>query len=197
MFQKSLLFFLFITVNLALNAQRFTCDTFNVSIEIQQYTCDIKGYLSAIGEDVERQPFSYQLGVEGELLALGVFLNLDPMEDSLYVTDRRGCLGVFPIEILDSCNQQELTINNSVTPNGDGIDDKWKIGGWEKYPDLEITLFNQQGIRVFHTYDYSVEWDGTILGLPAAECTYFYLIKLDRFSSDRSKTKSGSLTLIR
>lgn len=197
MLQKLLLFFLFFSINASVIAQRFTCDTFTVSIEIQQYTCDIKGYVSAVGNNVERQPFTYQLGLEGEVQTSGAFISLEPLVDSLYVTDRRGCLGVFPVEVEDLCQQQELKINNSVTPNGDGIDDKWYISGWEKYPDIEISLYNQQGIRIYHSFDYSVEWDGTVFNVPAAEGAYFYLIKLDRFSGDKEMTKSGSLTLIR
>lgn len=76
-----------------------------------------------------------------------------------------------------------VVIHNVITPNGDGMNDKWIITGIEEYPQNSVTIFNRWGdkIRSFDGYNNSsVVWDGTNKhGEPVPDGTYFYILKID------------------
>ena len=38
-----------------------------------------------------------------------------------------------------------LIIHNAFSPNGDLINDSWKIGNSEMYPEMEVTIYNRWG----------------------------------------------------
>ncbi|MDP4281925.1 MAG: gliding motility-associated C-terminal domain-containing protein, partial [Bacteroidota bacterium] len=75
-----------------------------------------------------------------------------------------------------------ITIHNAITPNGDGINDTWIIGGIENYPDNDVLIFNRWGdkVRSYKGYDNSSNvWDGTNRnGDPVPDGTYFYIIHI-------------------
>lgn len=72
-------------------------------------------------------------------------------------------------------------IPNVFTPNGDGDNDYFKLGGT---PDpcldsLVVTIYNRWGKKVFESEDPYFEWDGTLKGKGNAECsegTYFVIM---------------------
>jgi gliding motility-associated-like protein/uncharacterized repeat protein (TIGR01451 family) len=72
-----------------------------------------------------------------------------------------------------------LVIYNAFSPNGDQINDFFKIEGLEKYPRHEVIVFNRWGNRVFRSQNYKSDWDGTWDGKHLPDGTYFYLIHLE------------------
>ncbi|MEO9257952.1 MAG: gliding motility-associated C-terminal domain-containing protein, partial [Crocinitomicaceae bacterium] len=83
------------------------------------------------------------------------------------------------------------------SPNGDGIDDTWKIKGIENFPDANVDVLDRWGQKVFQTVGYSSLkwWDGTSpSGKPLATSTYYYVINLN----DANKTvQKGPITIMR
>jgi gliding motility-associated-like protein len=82
----------------------------------------------------------------------------------------------------------DIEIYNLVTPDGDGKNDFWFIGGIESFPDNEVQIFNRWGDKVtdkivgYNNTDKS--WDGTNNKdkyLP--EGVYFYIIKIKDFKT--------------
>ncbi|MCX6251994.1 MAG: gliding motility-associated C-terminal domain-containing protein [Bacteroidetes bacterium] len=75
-----------------------------------------------------------------------------------------------------------LIIHNVITPNGDGLNDKWIIECIDAYPENTVTIFNRWGenINSFENYDNSTEvWDGkNYKGESLPDGTYFYVLKL-------------------
>jgi gliding motility-associated-like protein len=76
-----------------------------------------------------------------------------------------------------------ILIHNVITPNGDGINDKWIISGIENYPANDVMVFNRWGDKIvtFIRYDNkSVVWDGTNKNnKPVPDGTYFYIVNID------------------
>ena len=73
------------------------------------------------------------------------------------------------------CN---LIIPNIFTPDGDGINDTWKVKtGPLFYVQLEI--FNRWGKKIYESANEPVEWDGTNMndGKKVSDGTYFYILK--------------------
>ena len=66
-----------------------------------------------------------------------------------------------------------LYIPNSFTPNGDGINDVFKITSFIPCDSYTLIIYNRWGEEVFKTYDpLNVGWDGVSNGLKVSEGVY-------------------------
>jgi gliding motility-associated-like protein len=96
---------------------------------------------------------------------------------SVTVTDNIGCtLGFLAtVDPTEDC----LFIADAITPNGDGINDRWVVGGLEFFPQSEVEVFNRWGQLIFRSKPGTTWWDGTFNGalLPASD--YYYVISLE------------------
>jgi gliding motility-associated-like protein len=72
-----------------------------------------------------------------------------------------------------------FSISQGLSPNGDGLNDRFIINSLTDYPDHEIFIFNRWGNIVFRTKNYGNDWEGTFNGNPLPDGTYFYLIELN------------------
>ena len=102
-------------------------------------------------------------------------------------------VGQVNIKVIDIT---QLEIPNAFTPNGDGINDHFKIRVTGYFKSDGLKIFNRWGQLVFETRDLSNEWDGTIKGNPLAIGTYYWVIEGLDVEGKRLR-KSGSVTLIR
>ncbi len=95
-------------------------------------------------------------------------------EYTVIVTDNIGCTlsATVAVDDTDGC----FFIANAITPNGDGSNDTWVLGGLEFYPDCKINVFNRWGQLVYNSTGYSAPWNGTYQGelLPVAD--YYFTI---------------------
>jgi len=84
-------------------------------------------------------------------------------------------------------------IPKAFTPNGDGLNDYWRVKYLNYYPNCEVSIFDRYGHLVFHSKGYNNPWDGTNHGQPMSAGTYCYVI-------DTKKQKNiftGFVVLIR
>lgn len=71
-----------------------------------------------------------------------------------------------------------ISIPNTFTPNGDGINDTWDIIALSTYPQSLTQVFNRYGTEVFKSTGYATPWDGTVNGQIVPSGTYYYKIDL-------------------
>ncbi len=69
-----------------------------------------------------------------------------------------------------------LFIADALSPNGDGYNDTWVIGGLEFFPQAQVNVYNRWGQLVFESTGYHIDWDGTFAGEPLPIADYFYVI---------------------
>jgi len=69
-------------------------------------------------------------------------------------------------------------IPNTFSPNGDGINDQWRIDFLNDYPDCRVQVFTRAGKLVFSSKGYNIKWDGTLKGKPLPFDTYYYIIDI-------------------
>ena len=81
---------------------------------------------------------------------------------------------------------------NILTPNGDGINDRWVIKNIDMYPLNTVKIFNRAGRLVYTKTGYNNEWDGTTNGTVLPEDTYYYIVDL----GVAGKTNKGFITLL-
>lgn len=72
---------------------------------------------------------------------------------------------------------QKIEAPNAFSPNGDGINDRWNIGGLHSYFEAEVLVFDRFGRQVFQSRDFN-GWDGTTNGKALPVGTYYYLLRL-------------------
>jgi gliding motility-associated-like protein len=120
---------------------------------------------------------------------------MKPLETTTYcatVTNANGCKSEACVEILVRA-ESTLYIPNVFTPNGDGINDEFRIAGYN-LSEFDMKLFNRWGQLLFQTNDPLKGWDGSFGGKTVAG-VYVFILKAK--GNDGSEyRKSGHVTLI-
>ena len=75
---------------------------------------------------------------------------------------------------------KDIFIPTAFSPNGDGINDTWKIPALSAFPTFELLVFNRYGEVVFQNKNTNLPWDGTYKGMPAPIGSYVYQISLNQ-----------------
>jgi len=89
----------------------------------------------------------------------------------------------------------KLSVPNAFSPNGDGINDTWRIDGMELYPKAVVMLFSRWGQKIWESANYSTQpWNGTKNGKIQPVGTYAYIIELN---NDNKERVAGTVTLLR
>ena len=104
----------------------------------------------------------------------------------LMVTDLlNGCKDTDSVRIKvlnPEINEDCLVFHNVITPNGDGLNDKWIIDCIENFPDNKVIIFNRWGdiVNKFDNYDnLSQVWQGTRKdGKSLPDGTYYYVLTI-------------------
>jgi gliding motility-associated-like protein len=86
-----------------------------------------------------------------------------------------------------------LTVANTFTPNGDGVNDKWTVPGLRFYDGARISVFDKDGNRMFYTEIPDLGWDGTNNGKELPIGSYFWVIE----AIEVGEMRRGILNLIR
>lgn len=84
-------------------------------------------------------------------------------------------------------------IPNAFSPNGDGINDRWRIQYLESYPGATVDVYDRYGMLVFSSIEYAVDWDGTRNGKDLPIGTYYYIVN----PKNGRKIITGSVTIIK
>lgn len=116
----------------------------------------------------------------------------DTYEIFINATDGNGGTidGSFTISVLPV---EEVFLQNGITPNGDGLNDTWKIKSVENCDDCLVEIFNRWGQKMFSSVGYEKEWDGTYNNEDLPAGTYYYVID---YKSNKQPSK-GAITILR
>ncbi|RYY60603.1 MAG: gliding motility-associated C-terminal domain-containing protein, partial [Chitinophagaceae bacterium] len=85
---------------------------------------------------------------------------------------------------------------NAFTPNRDGINDCFGIGYWGLIRQIEFSIFNRWGERVFYSEKADACWDGTYKGIPQDPGVFVYMIKASTIC-EPTVFRKGTFVLIR
>ena len=122
-------------------------------------------------------PFDFDWDVDG-LGDNDDFQDLTDLKGGTYVlivTDDNGCKSRFTI-VLE--NMTSLVIPSAITPNGDGVNDVWDIKGLNGYPEMQLQIFDRNGVLLHEQQGLYTDWDGIYAGKQLPEGDYFYIIDL-------------------
>ena len=130
------------------------------------------------------------------IVGSGATINVRPAGTTTYavvVTNSFGYQATVPV-LLTVIVDYKLVPNNLVTPNGDGVNDRWVIPNIDMYPDNEVMVYDKAGRVVFSKRGYNNEWDGSLNGTKLKEDAYYYVIK---FNKDGALPIRGYVSIVR
>jgi gliding motility-associated-like protein len=87
-----------------------------------------------------------------------------------------------------------ITVPNTFTPNGDGINDLWNIDELVAFPNCTVDVFNRYGTPVFHSVGYSKSWTGATNNKALPTGTYYYIIDA---KDEHQKVIKGWVSILR
>ena len=87
----------------------------------------------------------------------------------------------------------DMIIPTLITPNQDGRNDYFILGGKEPLRKTELEIFDRRGSRVYTNENYDNTWNGVDYhGNPLPDDTYFFVLK-----TDNGRERSGYIVLRR
>jgi len=91
---------------------------------------------------------------------------------------KEGCLDTFEYKYICVDWSPVLEVPNVFTPNGDGINDEFKVNG-KSIVEFDCKIYNRWGRKVYEWNDITKGWNGKIDGdkREASPGTYYYIIK--------------------
>lgn len=107
----------------------------------------------------------------------------------------KGCKDTAYVYVNIDYNMPDMT-PNAFSPNGDGLNDIFRIEGVKYQKIHAFTIFNRFGERVFSASNSNDGWDGNYKGQPCDMGTYYYLAELV-YPDGITKMYKGDVTLIR
>jgi gliding motility-associated-like protein len=112
-------------------------------------------------------------------------------------TSQYGCMDTAEIAIT-IINPMAVIIPSAFTPNGDGLNDIFRLANLSYQKLVEFSVFNRWGQLVYHSTngDAKAGWDGTFNGAPADMGVYNYFIIVSN-PDGTNQIYKGDVTLIR
>lgn len=110
---------------------------------------------------------------------------------TLTITDPvTGCTAQDQVNVVVDKN---LRVPDSFSPNGDGINDTWDVQGLLGNQSADVSVFNRNGQRVYHSKGYPKAWDGRLKNVLLPQGMYYYIIDTH---SDVRPTYRGSVLIV-
>lgn len=121
-----------------------------------------------------------------------------PLETTLYSVigyGKFGCSDTATV-MVNVDFSSNVGMPSAFSPNGDGLNDVFKIGNINFEKMTEFRVFNRNGQCIYNGVDPRLGWDGTFKGKPCDMGTYFYNIKVV-YPDGTEVPLKGSVTLLR
>ncbi len=116
---------------------------------------------------------SYEFSLDGDYFQdSAVFTNVAPGEYAVVLRDINGCGNSDPLTIY------VLDYPKYFTPNGDGINDVWKIDFLDKIPNARLYIFDRFGKLIFSFLNNDSSWDGILNGAILPSSDYWFVLQL-------------------
>jgi gliding motility-associated-like protein len=148
----------------------------------------------------------YDSIVDGDFTAMAQWANTNSWENlgAVSYTNNYGFTGLTKLGIynfsttpfaLSSEVNASVFVPNVFSPNGDGSNDVLRVRG-KGIEEIQFTIFNRWGEKIFETFDLNAGWDGTYKGEPMNLSVFVYVLK-GKYKNGKSIDEKGNFTLMR
>lgn len=178
-----------------------TSPTVNAGPDITTSNGSIIPMRLELSEDVTTVRWTPQDGLSCSVCAN---TTITPKNDATYyieVTNRYGCTAKDELNLKIVCDNANIFIPNSFSPNRDGVNDIFYIRGRGAQEVKSFKIFNRWGQLVYERYSFTTNdsskgWDGTFKGQAANPDVYVYFTEVvcDKGGAQLLK---GNITLLK
>ena len=150
--------------------------------------CDVENPMTIYFSQIMKNPgeFSQAYWKFGNFESYDNFIILHPSEENVdtliaTITNVKGCVNSDTMKVLP-CDIHKLFLNmpNSITPNGDGVNDVWNIPYMNIFTRSVLEIFDRWGRLVYRTeHVYEEPWDGKSKGRLLPMDSYYFVLKLN------------------
>lgn len=124
--------------------------------------------------------------------------NTETAEYALTATNEFGCLSYDTIMVtINPLDETVLLIPTAFSPNGDGINDIFRIANFDQFESYILRVYNRWGELIYDNQGYNVGWDGSYQGAEQNIGVYTYYIEAQPLNGASIMKTSGSVSLIR
>jgi gliding motility-associated-like protein len=125
----------------------------------------------------------------------------DNISYSVTVTNEGNCTAMDKITVNLICDNSDVFLPNTFSPNGDGVNDVFYLRGSGTFNVLSFRVFNRWGQLVYQKNGGSANnpvdgWDGNLNGSPLQPDVYVYLVEV-MCSNNTIFPLKGNVSLIR
>ena len=167
----------------------------------QTLTAGSSVQLSAIGTNIDFYSWTPTASLSCNTCAMPT---ASPTENTVYyitVSNVFGCKANDSVNIKIRCENNQVFLPNTFTPNGDGVNDVFAVRGVGISNILSFRIYNKWGTLVFErtnfsANDYSNGWDGTFNSTPLGNDIYIYTVDATCITGDLIQVK-GDIALIK
>ena len=167
----------------------------------QTLTAGSSVQLSAIGTNIDFYSWTPTASLSCNTCAMPT---ASPTENTVYyitVSNVFGCKANDSVNIKIRCENNQVFLPNTFTPNGDGVNDVFAVRGVGISNILSFRIYNKWGTLVFErtnfsANDYSNGWDGTFNSTPLGNDIYIYTVVATCITGDLIQVK-GDIALIK
>jgi gliding motility-associated-like protein len=112
-----------------------------------------------------------------------------------------GCTSTRTVTITVGCDEAQIFIPNTFTPNGDGMNDRFFINGKGISRITKFLIYNRWGELVYErnnigANDPSVGWDGQYKGVVLPPDVFYYFVEAECNLGETFKYK-GDVSIVR
>lgn len=126
-------------------------------------------------------------------------IRVQPTDSTTYyvhVVDGNSCEGYDSVRV-GVYSKNVLLIPTAFSPNGDGINDIFKVAKHLNVKTLNyFDVYNRWGEKIFSTTNLDQGWDGSFKGEPVPNGSYNWQIQITNYDKEKI-SKAGSIDVIR
>lgn len=122
--------------------------------------------------------------------------NYTVTEDGTYWVNVKlnGCSNTDTINVKTMACDCILNIPGAITPNGDGVNDRWIISTPYCLQEVNVCVYNRYGNLVYKKENYKDDWKGTYQSKTLPDGTYHYIVNVVKPNRHKQVLK-GDLTI--
>jgi gliding motility-associated-like protein len=98
--------------------------------------------------------------------------------------------------LVDDCQSEYIYLPTAFSPNGDGVNDCFRVVSPPALSDFKLLIFNRWGEKLFETTNPLACWDGTYKGADVMGDSYVFLVSF-KCSSGEVLSKKGTVSVVK
>lgn len=157
--------------------------------------------IPTISQDVTSIEWTPSIGIVSQNYPSITVKPTESLEYTVRAKNAGGCVTEDKVSVYVLCNNANIFVPNTFTPNGDGVNDIFYPRGSGVFKILNLKVFNRWGEIVFeksnfNANDASAGWDGTFKGKQLPPDVFVYMLQVV-CDNNSTLTFKGNIALIR